>query len=437
MTQYKLLFVLESFFPDHRAGTEVYVLNLCKYFSARNWPVAVLIATTSNQKDYIYEGFPVHTFPIPKKPDVKELNGLMPPKGIKDFLDRVNEIKPDVVHFHSFGRAINGFHLKRIKHLGYKTLYTPHLGSLFCIKGNMRLFDRENCDGHVEVNRCMSCLLYSKGYNLAVSKVMGAGISMVAEVHPLSNIIPPTWQQASHRKSELDRISNYADIIFAIAPWIQKAFVSNSINNSILIPQGISSVFFQSEKNVNKPCSKEINFVFVGRMHPSKGFHLLKQAWDELDGGNHKLHIITNPSGNENDYFSAHKIWANQKSSVVWNEGFSQEQVADYLNSMSVLILPSISNEVAPLVILEAATRKIPVISSNYIAMIDVILNMKNGLLFENGDWEALLDQIKKLIVNPKLIDQLSDNVNVPATMDEVAEIIELEILKIFRPSLF
>ncbi|TXE09281.1 glycosyltransferase [Gelidibacter salicanalis] len=52
---------------------------------------------------------------------------------------------------------------------------------------------------------------------------------------------------------------------------------------------------------------------------------------------------------------------------------------------MDVLILPSVA-EVAPLVILEAATRHIPVIASDYLAMKDMIEPNINGLLFENGN---------------------------------------------------
>lgn len=113
MKQRSILFTLESFFPYNRAGTEVYVLNLCRYFQNRNWHVEVLIATTEHHKDYYYEGIPVRTFAIPKMPNSKELNGIIQPQGIEGFIERVIEINPDIVHFHSFGRAINGYHLKK------------------------------------------------------------------------------------------------------------------------------------------------------------------------------------------------------------------------------------------------------------------------------------------------------------------------------------
>jgi glycosyltransferase involved in cell wall biosynthesis len=94
-------------------------------------------------------------------------------------------------------------------------------------------------------------------------------------------------------------------------------------------------------------------------------------------------------------------------------------------------LLPSISNEVAPLVILEAATRHIPVIASNYIAMIDMVDHEVNGLLFENGNSEDLYKQMLSIINEPRLLDDLKRNVQPPLSMFAVAEIIEDKISKL------
>lgn len=66
-------------------------------------------------------------------------------------------------------------------------------------------------------------------------------------------------------------------------------------------------------------------------MHPSKGFDLLQQAWDEMESPNCKLHIITNPSGGENNYFNKNKAWSQTKENVHWHEGLTQQEVKYYL----------------------------------------------------------------------------------------------------------
>ncbi|MDC1505574.1 glycosyltransferase family 4 protein [Winogradskyella sp.] len=426
-----ICFALESFFPSQRAGTEVYVLNLCHYFKSNGWEVQVLIATTEEQHHYTYEGIPVYTFAVPKKATAQELNGIKPPRGIEAFKERLIALQPHWVHFHSIGRAINSYHIELAKSLGFKTAFTPHLGGTFCIKGNLRIYNKENCNGQVLENRCMSCVLQAKGLSTPIAKLLGVGISGLTHLNPVKTKLPPALFQAQHRKAELQRIKNHTDVIFAIAPWIQNVFFSNGFKNSILLPQGISPLFFKKDTRQHKPIQYPVQLVFVGRMHSSKGFHLLTQAWDALDlkGNRAQLHVITNPSGGETAYFEEHKYWAQQHNDVIWNEGFSQEQVANYFNDMDVLILPSISNEVAPLVILEAATRKIPTLASDYIAMKDSIQHGKDGWLFENGNAAALQNLMEDLITTPQKIIEVAANIKSPHSMDEVAAIVEEQFL--------
>lgn len=428
----KILFTLESFFPTHRAGTEVYVLNLCKYLINKSWEVNVLIATINKKKDYIYEGIKVHTFNIPQQANVQELNGLIPPRGIEHFEERIKVIKPDIVHFHSMGRAINSFHIKAVKDLGIKTVFTNHLGGLFCIKGDMRLMDKKNCDGKVIEKRCLKCYLKSKGHNKFICSILSYSIPQLLNSSVIQKFLPATFNIARHRQNELKRINQYADIVFSIAPWIQKAFETNGIKKAQLIPQGISPVFFDnySIPQLFSSSNSQIHFAFIGRMHPSKGFHLLKQAWESLEG-QAKLSIITNPSGGETQYFGEHKAWAQPKDNVIWNEALTQQEVAQYLNKVDVLILPSISNEVAPLVILEAATRKIPVIGSDYIAIKGMIKDGINGLLFKNGDANNLKQQIQKCINNQSFIHKLSNQIKQPHSMIQIAAVMEKEYLNL------
>jgi len=429
----KIIFTLESFFPSHRAGTEVYVLNLCRHFKINGWDVSVLISTTSYQTEYEFEGISIYTFEVPAKPTAMELNGLIPPRGIDNFMSRLEELNPDWVHFHSFGRAINGFHLEQAKRMGFKTAFTPHLGSIFCVKGSLRLYNQSTCDGQVKVGRCMACLLQDKGLLKPAAKVLGAGMGFLCKSRIFEKILPPATYQARHRKAELERIKNNADIIFAIAPWIQKAFKRNGIEKTILLPQGISPLFFKGKKIDHKSIQYPIKLVFVGRMHSSKGFHLLKDAWDQLSLNSDvaELHILTNPSGGETTYFATHKSWAQTKTNVTWNEGLAQRAVADYFDHMDVLILPSLSNEVAPLVILEAATRKIPVIASDYIAMQDMVQNGVNGWLFENGNVNSLKQILEDILSQSEKIIVASKKVARPHSMDQIGALVEESLVKL------
>jgi hypothetical protein len=122
------------------------------------------------------------------------------------------------------------------KSLGFKTAFKPHLGCTFCIKGNMILFYQGNCNGQVLENRFMVCAIQEKGYASPIAKLMGAVISSIINIKAIQDQLPAALFQAQHRKAELHRIKAHTDIIFRIAPWIQNAFSSNGIENSILLP---------------------------------------------------------------------------------------------------------------------------------------------------------------------------------------------------------
>lgn len=432
----KILFALESFFPTHRAGTEVYVLNLCKYFQSKGYGVSVLIATTAHQADYTYEGISVHTFPIPEKPDARELNGLMPPHGIQQFIKRVIEIKPDLVHFHSFGRAINGYHLKAVKELGIKTAFTPHLGSIFCIKGDLSLYGKENCDGRVDGKRCMACYFNNKGLKKPLAQILSYSINPFLKLSLTQKIAPPALFQAQHRKNEMQRINKYADIIYSIAPWIQEAFKLNEIHKAKLIPQGINTLFFENNKTIEqkKTKSSPIRLGFIGRMFPIKGFHLLMEALDKVKNPNYVLHIITMPSGGEIEYLDSAKIWANNKRNVIWNESLSSQEVKDYYAKIECLILPSI-NEMAPLASLESLACKTPIICSDIPAFKDQINQYKGGTLYKSGSASDLADKINAILLDPHILEECKNSIQSPHSMDQVAQIIENDYNQLLQPN--
>jgi len=414
----KILFALEGFFPEHRAGTEIYVLNLCRYLIEKEWEVAVLISAFIEKK-YVFEGIPVFTFAIPENPDVRELNGLIEPHGLQGFLKKVLEINPSIIHFHSFGRAINSFHLQKVKELGYKAVFTAHLGSLFCVKGSYLLFNKEICNGKVQLNRCMACYLHDKGYSKSKSYAASYLINILFKTQ-LKRLLPPSWNLIICRQSELERLSIYADTIIAIAPWIKKVFSQNGIQKVALVEQGIQIIGQQSVVNTQHI---GYNLIFVGRLNQLKGLQLLLQALVNLPRQIFHLTIIgiiNEPEFREVLYEKAHSL-----GNVTWLENLNRLQVLDEIAKADVLVLPSISNEMAPLVILEAFDCGKPVIGSTYPAIADIVTDGFNGLLFENNNSQSLQNVLQRLIDEPDLLVHLQKNVIAPRNFKEVGKDME------------
>ncbi len=419
----KVLFVLESYLPNAAGGTERYVDQLIRLIDKACFEPEVLISSSDpKQSDYSYEGLRVQVFHVPCREKLKRLNGLKPPSGMADFKQKIKETEPDLVHFHSFGRAVNSFHLQWVKQQGIKTVFTSHLGGFFCVKGDFRLFDRGLCDGRVSVQRCMHCLLISRG--LSAPKAKGLASVLARMPQPLYHLLPPQFHIVQNRLNEFERVRKYADSVIAIAPWIEKAFAINGMEKNLeLVLQGIKDPGSR-EAPAKQPGNDMLKCLFVGRMNPSKGFHLLAEAAEQLDSRRFRLDIYTMQSGDE-AYYHRYKAWANKRKNIGWFEQVPNAELMKRMPSYDLLILPSISNEMAPLVILEAYANKVPVLGSSYPAVADMIEHKRTGLHFESNNAMDLTRKLQQLSENPGPIAAWSMNTKKVRSFDELANDME------------
>lgn len=422
-----ILFVLEGFFPYQKAGTEVYVLQLAKYLLEKGYEVSVLISRSEEVSDYVFEEIPVFTFKIPEKPIAEELNGLIPPRGIEAFLQKVSDIGPDLVHFHSLGRAINSYQIKAVKELGYKTVFTAHLGSNICIKGDFKKFNEEICSGEVIPVTCLACQMHARGAGKNMARWASKLIHLGTRLNKKS--LPSSFYQAMHRKNELQRVKKYSDVIIAISEWIEEAFDVNDIRDNVfLVKQGIDKDFVNRGKvDKTRNTDHPVKIGFIGRMHPHKGFHLLKDAFDQIGKDKWELKIATLPSKDETAYYKKMLDWSSGKTNVQWKENQSREEIINLLDELDVLVLPSVSNEMAPLIILEAFARKVPVIGSSYPAIVDMVQN-NNGVIFENGSVSDLKSKLIYILDDPQVLPQWSKNITPPRTFEDVGR----DMIKIY-----
>ena len=82
--------------------------------------------------------------------------------------------------------------------------------------------------------------------------------------------------------------------------------------------------------------------------------------------------------------------------------GFTDKTV-ELLYHSDIKILPS-KQEGMPIVLLEAATLKKPIIGADTANLSSIVINEKTGLLFEQNNINSLVEKIEKLIDDPELI---------------------------------
>ncbi|MGK7944395.1 MAG: hormogonium polysaccharide biosynthesis glycosyltransferase HpsO [Microcystaceae cyanobacterium] len=156
---------------------------------------------------------------------------------------------------------------------------------------------------------------------------------------------------------------------------------------------------------------------FVGRFVREKGILTLIKALSKLKDLNWKLLLLGRGELKETLKEEAEKIGINERLILV--ESVPHDEVANYINLMNVLVLPSETDmnfktltsvgwkEQFGHVLIEAMACKVPVIGSNSGEIPNVI--GEAGMIFPEKDADALSHCLRQLIEQPQQVEQYAN----------------------------
>ena len=137
-----ILHCLNNFLPNHVAGIEVYVLNLCKLDVASNY---VLITGKENLR-YEIEGVKVFV--------IVEDNEFL--KNVSKIISSINI---DTIHYHLFekGKLFEELTLIEFKKKNLKLVFTFHLVQYYCSTLRFKQNNLKNCTVVANADSCAKC----------------------------------------------------------------------------------------------------------------------------------------------------------------------------------------------------------------------------------------------------------------------------------------
>jgi glycosyltransferase involved in cell wall biosynthesis len=125
--------------------------------------------------------------------------------------------------------------------------------------------------------------------------------------------------------------------------------------------------------------------VFVGTLNRSKGVHLLLEAWATAALTDYRLLVIGDgPDRNVLQQQFAHA------PNVEWCGPLNRQQVLEHMAASRILVLPSLTYENCPMVVLEALSVATPVVAADHASLKTMVQHQREGLLFQAGDAGAL-----------------------------------------------
>ncbi len=443
--------VIHTFLPESTGGSEIYTYCLSRELAKRHSVSIFYRIADPHREEYTlitdtYNGLPVvkinNTFKGCDSFRGCYRNDLIDGR-FDEFLDHT---RPDVVHFHHL-TCLSTNLIRVAKARGIPVVFTLHDFWLICQRGQLVNTDLTLCHGpgHLE---CLRCLVSQSPLNVRGHKaapfhrqaqtIIGKEPSMLKTLLGRLSLLQTklflmtqrdALDQIHERWRHVTEVCGLVDLFIAPSRFLRDRFIEQGIPSGKIL---FSRYGHQDSRfaGLAKRQSDRLTFGYLGTLIPTKGVHVLVEAFNRMAPAEAELHIYGHfvPYGGFEDYPDLLQGLARDPR-IRFMGGYQHGDVADILTEIDVLIVPSIWYENSPLTIHEAFLAKTPVIASDIGGMAELIQDGINGLLFRTGSARDLCKKMERIIRQPDLIGQLSANIGPVKTIEENA----LEIQQIYH----
>jgi len=444
----KILLSARTFIPPFTGGVDVYAERLGRALTRLGHEIGfIAFDSTASFEDRTikvspeeYAGNPVWRaqFAFSKRPKTAFDSAYDPEMGeiVKKIL--LNE-KPDLF-------IILNFYILSLASVEVaKALDIPvvHIATDFvpvCRRATFIRWNGESCQVGESIKSCSECFVSHRLPGRIASSVLNRLVPEETLIHlaenrtqykfphPLS-VLKPYWEQVAttaQRLEILNPLRPMIDLVLTPTQFTSEMFLANGFN-----PDQVHLLPFAVEKNnplerVPKTPSSFTRFLFIGRLQPYKGAHVLVEAFNKLQNPQRAmLTIYGKQDGHESYYDQLMSAIASNKQ-VHFAGSIPPSELGNAFANADYFILPSTWHENNPLILLDALQSNTPVIASDIGGVRDVIKDNVNGFLFPMGDVDALQKLLQHAIDTPSLLGQLKPNVNLPDIEDYAQTILNL-----------
>ena len=356
----KILIANSSYKPNTVAGAEKVVETLGENLTGRGHEV--VIVTTQPQGGPVtrkLSGVTVHYLPVANV--YRPFTGARPSasrKALWHLVDTYNPFmsrafsavlgaeRPAVVNTHNMA-GLSTSVMMAVRRQNLPLVHTMHDQYLLCPKGTMFKNDR-NC-----VGQCADCRIYSA---------------------------PRRW------------VSQGVDVAVGVSRFILERHLAMGFfrsSDAKVIHNGLG--LKSSSQNQSSNPRTAVRFGFLGQLRSTKGVHRLIAAFMAECATDAELWI----AGKGDDVFEAElKALSAHVPTIRWL-GFTH--AAAFLDEIDVLVVPSLWNDTAPLVVLEASAHGVPVLGSNR-GGIPELVNSRAGWIFDPDVEDSLRQSLRHCI---------------------------------------
>lgn len=444
----KIVHALHAFPPASRAGSENYVEALARAQSERHDVVVFHRVADPERAEYEveearHEGLRVarlnRTFrDLASFAETYESAPVA--RAFGAFLDRE---RPDVVHFHHV-TCLSTTCVDEAKRRAIRVVFTLHDFWLVCPRGQRLRDDLSPCASHTRADcvRCVAPQLRVRGGHARARALLERArwlgelrlpraLYRALAARPFARE-EQALEQIAARERAIRAMCAQVDQFISPSSFLAHTFVREGLVDEARMcvsDNGFDLARWKGFAREPRATGAPLRFAFLGTWIPSKGVHLLIEAFRALDPARATLEIHGHavPFDGFDDYESELRRLAAGAPHIRFGSRYAPDDVPRLLARADALVIPSLWYENSPLTIHEAFLAGLPVVAADHGGQREFVGETGAGVVFEPGSARALRSALARLADDPAQLDALRRRI--PAVKEIGANARELEAM--------
>ncbi len=399
------------YLPYGVGGTEVYLADLIGALRRLGIVSSAIVPRSPDAPEcYEHDGARIATYPVNSGAGREEVQSYRPHEGFDVFLEHLRAHPGAIYHQHSWTRGCGPLHLRAAREAGLRTVVTVHVPSNICLRGSMLKFGEAQCDGRIDASVCGACWAQARGMPDVFARSVGE----------LPDIVSKAFQRwklgrfstalgaralATRKRDELREMVENADRVVAVCQWLYDALLANGAPPAkvVLSRQGISTEFLQRAGVAkNRPVldSGPLRLLYLGRWDRDKGIDVVVRAVRALPrelSVRLSIRATANASDPRDEYETYVRGLAEGDERIALIPPVPRERIVDFIAENDVLLVPSVTMETGPLVVLEAQAVGLFVVGARMGGIAELVQDGDGGRLVAAGDVPAWSEAIGEL----------------------------------------
>ena len=387
----RVLKVIHGYPPYYMAGSEVYTYQLANELAARG----VSVGLFTRMENPFIPGYTAD-YTVEKGVLIERINNtssdyVLTDKYLNSEIDKafekfLVEYDPDIVHIGHLSHLSTNIPLIAKKY-SIPVVMTIHDFWMYCFRGQMINCSGKVCSSQCEKN-CMVCLQ--------------ARLKKHADV----------GDYREYRR-HMDKVLASIDYFIAPSKHVMNFYRSMGVDENKIthLRYGFDKNRITYTKRVFRDGDR-IRFGFTGRIIPVKGIQTVIDAFGMVRSDTATLKVY----GDAGKYAK----YLDSGDPRLGIEGpYHADDIDNVLKQIDVLVVPSEWYEVSPLVIQEAILAGIPVITSDFGGMPELVQDGKNGYLVPPGNKVFLADLMQRIVDHPIMLNALDIDTSVVVSVED------------------